>query len=145
MSVIQTGRRGLWFAAPLAAAGVVLMAACSAPAASTAGGTPSSTSADASGAAAPGGDMQAFTSCLAENGVTLPNAGKGGGTRPSGGAHPSGAPHAPGTPPAGASGAAGATPPVPQGVDPAAWNTAMQACGNLAPANFGKGGGAPGA
>jgi hypothetical protein len=143
MSVIQTGRRGLWLAAPLAAAGVVLMAACSGPAASTASGTQSSTSADASGAAAPGGDMQAFTSCLTENGVTLPNAGKG--PRPSGGAHPSGAPHAPGTPPAGASRAAGATPPAPQGVDPAAWNTAMQKCGDLAPANFGRGGGAPGA
>jgi hypothetical protein len=43
MSVIQTCRRGLWLAAPLAAAGVVLLAGCSSPAS----GTQSTTSADA--------------------------------------------------------------------------------------------------
>ena len=155
MSVIETGRRVLWLTAPLAAAAVVLLAGCSSSATGTEGtasGTQSSTSGDASGEAAPSGDMQAFTSCLAENGVTMPNAGSGGGpgsggARPSGSARPSGAAHAPGTPPAGAA-AAGGTPPAPEGVDPEAWAAAMQACGSLAPARFGTGGGesaAPGA
>jgi hypothetical protein len=156
MSLIRTGRRALLLTAPLAVAGVVLLSACSSAASGTesstgssADSTQSSTSGDAGGAAAPGGDMQAFVSCLAENGVTLPNAGTGGGSagdgaRPSGRPRPDGATHAPGTPPAGGSGAAGATPPPPQGVDPEAWDAAMQACGNLVPANFGKGRGTPG-
>jgi hypothetical protein len=135
MSVIRTGHRGSCLAAPLAAAGLVLVAACSSPAAGTDTAT-QSTSGATSAAAAPSGDMQAFTSCLAENGVTLPNAGTGG-DPPEGGARPSGAPHAPGTPP---SGAAGATPAAPPGVDQQTWDAAMQACGDLAPANFGKGG-----
>jgi hypothetical protein len=140
MSAIQTARRGLWLAAPLAA-GVILLAGCG----SSAGSTQSTAGGDASEALAPSGDMQAFTSCLAEHGVTLPNAGTGRGAPPSGGARPSGAAHAPGTPPAGGNGAAGATPPPPPGVDPGRWDAAMKACGDMAPANLGTRGAGPAA
>jgi uncharacterized lipoprotein len=57
MSAIQTARRGLWLAAPLAA-GVILLAGCG----SSAGSTQSTAGGDASEAPAPSGDMQAFTS-----------------------------------------------------------------------------------
>jgi hypothetical protein len=132
MSVIQTGRTRRWLAAGLAATGLTLLAAC--------GSAAQASTTDAS-ASAPGGsgsanaDMQAFTACLAKNGVTLPEPPNGGGAP--GGAPPSGAPQD-GQVPGGSQGAppdaAGGTPPAPQGVDENTWKTALEACKDQMPA-----------
>jgi hypothetical protein len=110
MSILQTGRPGRWLSAGFAAVGLVLLAGCggSADSTSTAGAT--TTTAGGGGPAA----AEEYTSCMAENGVTL--------ERPSGGAPPSGAPQS--APPT----AAGGKPPAPEGVDEDTWTAALDAC-----------------
>lgn len=146
MSVTQSGRLGRWLAAPLAATGLIVLVACggSAAGAESATSTSGSTNSTAGGGAAANADMEKFRSCLAENGVTLPEPGADGSTPPSGAPGPDGA-KPDGARPEGASpagGAPGATPPAPQGVDADAWAKATQACADLAPTPPG-GGGAP--
>ena len=92
-----------------------------------------------SGGAAPSGgaaahgarrqQMQAYTQCLSQHGVTLPKRGAGAGTPPSGAAAPAG----------GAAAPAGAHPhrdpsQPPPGVDPQTWSSARAACASTAPA-----------
>jgi hypothetical protein len=60
MSAIQTARPGLWLAAPLAAAGVILLAGCG----SSTGSTQSTAGGDASVAAPPRADMQRSPAAL---------------------------------------------------------------------------------
>src|SRR4051794_36343391 len=83
MSPAQIRRPRWWLAAGLAAAGVVLLAGCGSAASASSTGT-------TGGAGAAGSSdtqMDAFSSCLAENGVTLPEPQGGGpeGGRPPGG------------------------------------------------------------
>jgi hypothetical protein len=77
--------------------------------------------------------MQAFASCLAENGVTLPQRGAGGSTDGAGpptGTPPTGAPTAGGAGGPGQGGGAMAAPP---GVDATTWAAAQKACAQYAP------------
>jgi hypothetical protein len=132
MSVIQTGRPRRWLAAGLAATGLTLLAACGSSA--EAAGATSATAGGSDSAATANADMEAFTSCLAKNGVTLPEPPAGGGRQ--GGAPPSGAPQG-GQAPGGAQGAppdGAGTPPAPQGVDEKTWNAALEACKDVRPA-----------
>jgi hypothetical protein len=134
---------------PLAVAGLLGLAACSQLAvASSTGSTP--TGSAAAGSAATGtADRDAFRSCLADNGVEVPEPPAGGpGADPngragtSGGTAPTGAPGAgaspDGGPPDGAghqgAGPAGGADRVPPGVDAQAWAAAQQACADLRPA-----------
>jgi hypothetical protein len=91
---------------PVAAVSLVGLAACGTDAAST---TPSNTA------------MAAFASCMAENGVTLPQRGDGGGSPPTG------------TPPAGGPGQNGGAMAAPSGVDATTWAAAQKACAQYAP------------
>jgi hypothetical protein len=90
----------------MAALGLACLAACGSAGTQAAGGPSDSA-------------MQAFRSCLSENGVTLPERGANG---PDGGSPPSGAPQAP---------QSGQAPP---GVDSAKWEAAQKACAQYAPA-----------
>jgi hypothetical protein len=141
---------------PLTVIGVLGLAGCG----TTAGATTAGSTADAGQPAAAGTDtdMEAFRTCMAENGVAMP--GQGGDRQPpadgTGGSRPSGAPAAPpvGAPAAPSEGApsappdgaqppaAGAQPgngaaagdrPAPPGVDADTWAAAQQACATLAP------------
>jgi hypothetical protein len=80
--------------------------------------------------------MAAYTSCLAENGVTLPERPARGSGAQQGGTPPSGAPAAPGEGgQGGGPGGTGRTPgEAPEGVDADTWAAAQQACADLAPA-----------
>lgn len=109
---------------PVAAVGLAGLVACGTGAAATSGGAPDDTA------------MAAFASCMAENGVTLPERGA-----PDGGG--AGAGSAPGAT-AGAGGADGGSPPTgapqaggamqaPPGVDATAWAAAQEACAQYAP------------
>ena len=132
MSIIQTGRPARWIAAGLAAAGLVLLGACSSSAQAASSTDGDASTSGAGGAASSSADRDAFASCLAENGVTLPEPPSGGAT---GGTPPSGAPQ--GTPPSdGSEGAppAGGTPPAPEDVDESTWTAALEACQDLTPA-----------
>ena len=172
MADIRTDRRGgrRWrrmAVAPVGVAALVSLAACGTStsadtSAASSGSTPTS-AAGGSTAQNPAGTgdpaMAAFRSCLAENGVTLPEppaGGSGGGRPPQGDANaapPSGAPAAPGDGgPGGSSAGSGAssgggpgrTPgAAPPGVDAATWAAAQKACADLAPAP--PGGAAPSA
>jgi hypothetical protein len=113
--------------APVAAVSLAGLVACGTGAAST---TTSNTA------------MTAFASCLAENGVTLPQRGddggpNGGGT--DGGSPPTGTPPAGGTGGSGSSGGAGAPAQnggamaAPPGVDATTWAAAQKACAQYAP------------
>ena len=112
MSLAQTRRSRWWLAPGLAAAGLVVLAGCSGTAtASSATGESSSTTGGVT-VASSDTQMDAFASCLAENGVTLPE--------PSGG-------------PQGGAPGAGGTPPAPEGVDADTWAAALEACGDVMP------------
>jgi hypothetical protein len=119
---------------PVAAIGLAGLVACGTGAATgSTAGAPDDTA------------MAAFASCLAENGVTLPErgapdggaggAGSAGGTAggAGGGAAGPGAGAADGgSPPTGAP-PAGGTQPAPPGVDATAWAAAQEACAQYAP------------
>jgi hypothetical protein len=156
--------------ASAAAAGLLTLTACggsssssestsaavsATPSASASGSTDTGT--DTSGGAGGNADFEAYRSCLADNGVTLPSGGPGngqggpggdGGTPPSG--MPSGGPGGDGgTPPSGmpsggpVNGQGGGF--IPDGVDESTWEAAQQACASLAPTGgFGGGGGGQG-
>ena len=73
--------------------------------------------------------MAAYTSCMAENGVTMPEPGDGGGAPP-----PDGGTPPTGEPPTGGQDGPGGGGQAPEGVDEATWEAAQQACADLAPA-----------
>jgi hypothetical protein len=113
---------------------VLVLSACGGSS-TTGGGSSAAVPSDtAAGASGPGGpaDFAAYRSCLADNGVTLPDMG----VRPSGAA-PSGMPGGPGAAPSGmpggAPGAGGFPGGLPDGVDQATFDTAQKACASLAP------------
>jgi hypothetical protein len=115
---------------PVAAVGLAGLVACGSGAAST-----TTSSSTGSGAQAGTSDtaMQAFASCMAENGVTLPQRGAGGGAdggSPPTGTPPTGAPTAGG---AGGPGQGGGARSAPPGVDATTWATAQKACAQYAP------------
>jgi hypothetical protein len=115
---------------PVAAVGLAGLVACGSGAAST-----TTSSSTGSGAQAGTSDtaVQAFASCMAENGVTLPQRGAGGGTdggSPPTGTPPTGAPTAGGAGGPGQGGGAMAAPP---GVDATTWAAAQKACAQYAP------------
>ncbi|MGX9788155.1 hypothetical protein [Mycobacterium sp. MMS18-G62] len=109
----------------MAAAFVSGVMACSSGTPPAAQSTASSTNQTS---ASPGsaGSHEAFTECMADNGVPVPPEGSG---PPQDGAPPEGSPPQ-GPPQHGGSG----TPPAPPGVDENTWDKAMQACSSLAPA-----------
>jgi hypothetical protein len=113
---LQTGRRGRWLPVPLAA-GLVLLAACGGSDPATPA-TNSSTAASAT-ASAPAEGGGEFAECMTEQGVPAPQ----GRTTITGQPRPEGQPD-------------GATrrngPPPPDGVDPEAWDAALEACSHLA-------------
>ena len=120
---------------------VLALAACSSSGSDTSS-SPAATSAQAASPAAGsgGGDsaFAAYRDCLAQNGVTLPEGGfgggQGGGTPPSGmptGAPPSGMTPPSGMPSGGPDGGPGMQ--LPDGVDQATWDAAQQACASLRP------------
>ena len=127
MTPAQTRRPRWWPAAALAATGLVLLAGCGNAATGSSTGS-ASTTANGGTAAPSDTQMDAFASCLAENGVTLPegsgdpqsNPAPGGGA---GGSAPPDAP-APGD---------GDTPPAPEGVDAVTWAAALEACSDTMP------------
>jgi hypothetical protein len=143
MTQVRTnGRAARWIGLPLAAVGtVVLVAACgdTSTASSTGSGATAATGSTATAPAA--GTTDALATCLAQNGVTLPEGGGPG----AGGAPPSGS----NTPPsdgtqggpqggggqAGGGQAGGATgaDQAPPGVDASTWAAAQKACASLAP------------
>ena len=138
ISTRRRGRRALrLIAAPVGLVALVGLAACGT-------GTDASTSAPsaAEGSAAPaaaGGPsdsaMAAYTSCLAENGVTLPERpDRGSGAPPSGAPAASGDGGTRGGPGGGAPGQA------PEGVDADTWAAAQQACADVAPTPPDRGG-----
>jgi hypothetical protein len=117
---------------PVAAVSLAGLVACGSSAAAT-------SASGSGGAQASDSAMQAFASCLAENGVTLPQRGNGG-TRPSGApsaggagsgdgsAPPTGAPPAGGTGGSAGGAAGGGAMPAPPGVDATTWAAARKAC-----------------
>jgi len=130
--------------APVAAVSLAGLVACGSTSTSSGSGSGPSDAA-----------MQAFSSCMAENGVTLPERGANGG--PAGGAGAGSAGGAGsgsggagggaagsggaggadgGSPPTGApqAGGAGGAMPAPPGVDATAWAAAQKACAQYAPA-----------
>jgi hypothetical protein len=111
---------------PVAAVGLAGLVACGTGAATT-----TTSSSTGSGAQAGTSDtaMQAFASCLAENGVTLPQRGSGGDA--DGGSRPTGTPPT-GAPTAGGPGQGGGAI-APPGVDPTTWAAAQKACAQYAP------------
>lgn len=133
MSLAQTRRSRWWLAPGLAAAGLVVLAGCSStPTASGTTGESASTTGEAT-VASSDTQMDAFASCLAENGVTLPE--PSGGPQagaPAGGPADGSAPPE-GAPPEGGAPGAGGTPPAPEGVDADTWAAALQACGDVMP------------
>jgi hypothetical protein len=124
MSLAETRRSRWWPAVGLAAAGLVVLAGCSSTA-SASGSTGESSSTTGGGTVASSDtQMDAFASCLAENGVTLPERSGG----------PQGGPPADGSaPPEGGAPGADGTPPAPEGVDADTWAAALQACGDVMP------------
>jgi hypothetical protein len=110
MLVLRTGRR--WLPVPLAAAGLVVLAAC--------GGSDSDSTAPATEQpTTASGD--AFAECMTEQGVPVPERG----TRITG--------PGPGEPgqQRGAPVTRRNAPPAPDGVDPEKWEAALEACGHL--------------
>jgi hypothetical protein len=127
MSLAQTRRSRWWPAAGLAAAGLVVLAGCSSTASASGTTGESASTTGAATVASSDTQMDAFASCLAENGVTLPEpAGS-----PAGGADGSAPPE--GAPPEGGAPGAGGTPPAPEGVDADTWAAALQACADVMP------------
>ena len=144
---VLTSRPWRRLALPLVALGMLGLAACGTTETAAAGSPAATSGATAEAAGSDADAREQFRSCLAENGVTLPE-----GDGPQDGAAPG---RTPGAPPAGTD-AAGApappagsptgarpdaagpdddgTPPAPPGVDATAWSNAMQACAELAPA-----------
>jgi hypothetical protein len=133
------GRTARWIGVPLAGAGLVALAACGTGTTANAAGAATGGAANATAASS-----DAFATCMAQNGVTLPErptgggapggaapdgAGPGGGGVPPTGAPPAGAAGGGAAPAAGAAGG-GAAPP---GVDAATWKAAQQACASVAP------------
>jgi hypothetical protein len=108
-----TGRR--WLPVPLAAAGLAVLTACG----GSDGAAPAepSTAVSASSTASP----EAFADCMTQQGVPAPE----GGMRITG---PAG-----GEPQGGTATRRNGPPPPPDGVDPEAWEAALETCGPLAP------------
>lgn len=121
------GHRARWIGPSLAIAGVITLTACGGgtTAAPTAGTSASGSTGTASSPAA----NDAFTNCLAQNGVTLPERPEGSGGPDGGMTPPTGTPPT-GAPPAGAGRGAQQAPP---GVDATTWEAAQKACASLAP------------
>ena len=124
-------------AAPVALAGVMVLAGCGSSSESAATGS--------NGGPGGGGFQQALTdyvACLKDNGVTvtLPSGGPGGGQRPSGA--PTGMPDG-AAPPSGApsGGPGGGFLTKPDGVSQATWDTAQKACASVLPQGPGGAGG----
>jgi hypothetical protein len=122
MSLAQIRRSRWWLAPALAAAGLVVLAGCSSTA-SASGTTGESSSTTGGTVASSDTQMDAFASCLAENGVSLPEPG---GPPAAGSADRS-------APPEGGAPGAGGTPPAPEGVDADTWAAALQACADVMP------------
>ncbi len=116
---------------PVAAVSLAGLVACGTGATST---TTSSSTGSGAQAGTSNTAMAAFASCMAENGVTLPQRGTDGGgtpptgTPPAGGTGGSGGPG--GAAPGGAGGGAMAAP---AGVDATTWAAAQKACAQYAP------------
>jgi hypothetical protein len=126
MSPAQTRRPRRWPAAALVATGLVLLAGCAnTPTASSNGSA--STTANGGTAAPSDTQMDAFASCLAENGVTLPEGSSGPQSNPAPGGGAEGS-----APPEGPAPGDGA-PPAPEGVDADTWAAALEACGDTMP------------
>lgn len=151
MNDISTRRRGRrWsrlVAAPVGVVALVGLAACGTSTDTTAAASDAGTSTGAPAAQGSGGEpsdsaMAAYTNCLSENGVTLPERPTRGGGAPdgSGGTPPSGAPAAPedggrdGGPGGGPGGPGGTPGEAPEGVGADTWAAAQEACAALAPA-----------
>jgi hypothetical protein len=117
MSINRSGRLGRWFAAGLVVTGVVLLAACGNSADSTSAPDANASTASSTATVSAGPDRAEYASCMAENGVPLPE-------RPSG-APPSRAPQ--GDPPAAREGMP------PEGVDEDTWTAAVEACKEFMP------------
>ena len=115
---------------PVAAVSLAGLVACGTGTAST-----TTSSSTGSGAGASDTAMQAFASCLAENGVTLPQRGAGGGTGGAGGTPSTGTPStgAPTAGGAGGPGQGGGAMTAPPGVDATTWAAAQKACAQYAP------------
>ena len=132
ISTRRRGRRSLrLIAAPVGLVALVGLAACGTGTDSSTGAATGESAPSAAPAAAGGPSdsaMAAYTSCLAENGVTLPERpARGSGTPPSG------APAAPGD--GGTRGGPGGRPgEAPEGVDADTWAAAQQVCADVAPA-----------
>ena len=109
---------------PVAAVSLAGLVAGGTGAAST---TTSSSTGSGAQAGASDTAMQAFASCLAENGVTLPQRGAGG---TDGGSPPTGVPTAGGP---GGPGQGGGEMTAPPGVDVTTWAAAQKACAQYAP------------
>ncbi len=123
---------------------VLALSACGG--ASTTSETPSAAAPAATASAVTGAggatDFAAFRSCMADNGVTLPDMGTPPSGAPSG--MPSGAPGvAPGGMPSGAPGAGGFPGGLPDGIDQATYDAATSACADLAPSRGQGGAGGP--
>ena len=140
----RIGPRGRWIrlvVVPVGALALVGLAACGT------GTTTSSAATSSSAAAQPStaddadsddadsdsddvdSDMADYRSCLADNGVTMPEPPAGGGAPRQGGTPPSGAPAA-----GGGQGSPGGSPgQAPPGVDATTWAAAQKACADLAP------------
>lgn len=118
----RPGRPVRWVVAGAAALSLLGVAACG-----TGGAAPSGSTGGAAGHGARRQQMQAYSQCLSQHGVTLPK--RGAGTPPGGAAAPA----------SGAAAPAGAHPhrdpsQPPPGVDPQAWSSARAACASVAPA-----------
>jgi hypothetical protein len=127
MAPAQTRRPRWWPAAALAATGLVLLAGCGNAATGSSTGS-ASTTANGGTAAPSNTQMDAFASCLAENGVTLPE----GSGDPQSDPAPGGAAGGSAPPDAPAPGD-GDTPPAPEGVDAVTWAAALEACSDTMP------------
>ena len=141
----RRGRRGSrLLAAPIGLVAIVGLAACgtstTASAAST-GSAPTTASAGADSTAQPaagsrGAAMEAYRTCLEQNGVTLPSRGNRppGSGNGEGGTPPSGAPAPGGAGQGGAGQGGGMMRQAPPGVDADTWAKAQTACADLRPA-----------
>ena len=113
--------------------GVVALGAVCVATLAACGGKASGTGSTAAAAGAGAGGMQAYVSCMGQNGVTItmPSGGPGGGMPPSGtpSTRPSGARG--GTRPSGGPPGGGMV--KPSGVDDQTWQKAQQACASLRP------------
>ena len=133
----RIGPRGRWIrlvVAPVGALALVGLAGCGTDTSTTSAATSSSAAAQSStaddSADDADSDLADYRSCLADNGVTMPEPpADGGGAPRQGGTPPSAAPAG-----GGGQGGPGGTPgQAPPGVDATTWAAAQKACADLAP------------